>query len=322
MKKVSIIVPIFNLEKYVEKCFHNIQQQTYKNWELIFINDGSTDNSLKICKICQAKDRRIKIISTENYGVSHARNIGIKNATGEFIMFMDGDDLIEPNTIECLVNKIEVSKADMCIAKYFYKNDDIEISTLINSDINDSKEIMKYHLTFEFVSSLCFGIYKSKIIKKIQLNEKVKNYEDWEFMTKIIYNSKKIVFIDKAFYHYISRPGSASKSKVDENKLSAFYAIENIKRLLKDSIIYKNELNVIDINVLLRIVVIYAIYGATSKKYKKKLQAIARKSIFKGFKSKVLKKKQKLYLLLISINPSIFKMMYRLKNKRRTYEKK
>ncbi len=321
MKKISLIVPVYNLEKYLNECYKSISQQTYTNWELIFIDDGSTDRSLAICKEIAKKDSRVHVIHSTNYGVSHARNIGIEASNGEYIMFIDGDDIIEKNTLERLTSAIETYEADMCLARYYYKDNEKTRTTGIEFETLDTKQIMHYHLKFEFLSSLCFGIYNSKIIKRNKLDEEVKNYEDWEYMTNIINNSKKIICINGAFYHYITRIGSASKSKVNDNKMTAFIAAKKVKSLLKEMDEYKNELEVIDVLVLLRIMVIYSIYGVESKEYKNILKNIARTNFNKSIKSKILNKKQKLYIILISINPIIYRLMYRVKNRRKLYEK-
>lgn len=95
MDKVSVIVPIYNAEKYISECIESITCQTYKNLEIILINDGSLDNSIKICKQYAKNDDRIKLIDVENHGVSYARNKGIEEATGEYIIFIDSDDIIK-----------------------------------------------------------------------------------------------------------------------------------------------------------------------------------------------------------------------------------
>ena len=104
---ISIIIPIFNAEKYLEKCLISVIQQTYVNLEIILINDGSTDNSLNICQQIQQQDKRIRIINQENKGASIARLKGIKQAKGKYLSFVDSDDLIEPDYIEQLVTAIE-----------------------------------------------------------------------------------------------------------------------------------------------------------------------------------------------------------------------
>src|SRR5699024_1141358 len=119
MAKVSIIVPIYNSENYLKYCLETIVNQTYNNLEILLINDGSLDNSLDICKEFEQKDNRIKLFNIPNSGVSVARNIGIDNATGEFITFVDSDDWMELNAIEFGVDKAKKTNADVIIWSYF-----------------------------------------------------------------------------------------------------------------------------------------------------------------------------------------------------------
>ena len=131
MKKnnlISIIVPIYNVEKYLKKCIDSIINQTYKNLEIILVDDGSPDNCGKICDEYAKKDNRIKVIHKENGGVSSARNVGVENATGEYIGFVDSDDYIEKDMYEVLINNLKKENADISIISNYevYKNKIIE----------------------------------------------------------------------------------------------------------------------------------------------------------------------------------------------------
>ena len=106
-KMISVIIPIYNMEKYLDRCINSITEQSYKNIEILLINDGSTDNSLKICKKFQKEDERIKFFSMNHQGVSIARNLGIEKAKGKYIMFIDSDDWIEKDTIKNLYENIK-----------------------------------------------------------------------------------------------------------------------------------------------------------------------------------------------------------------------
>ena len=119
MKKISVIVPVYNTEEYIEKCINSITGQTYKNLEIIVVNDGSTDNSLNILKSLQSKDSRIRIINQENKGVSAARNTGLDNTTGEYIAFVDSDDYLEKNMYEKMLKYMGESGADLVSARAF-----------------------------------------------------------------------------------------------------------------------------------------------------------------------------------------------------------
>ena len=115
-KLISIIMPVYNAEKYLNRSIESIMNQTYNNIEIILVNDGSTDNSLEICTSYQEKDNRIKLINQANKGVSFARNKGIDEATGDYIMFIDSDDYVEKNMIEDMVSKITEDDIDLVIS--------------------------------------------------------------------------------------------------------------------------------------------------------------------------------------------------------------
>ena len=146
MNKVSIIIPVYNVQKYLRKCLDSIVNQTFKNIEIIIINDGSSDNSLNICKEYSKKDKRINIINKHNEGVSKARNTGLLYATGEYISFIDSDDWVEQNMIEELYNSITSNKADLCICNFIKENKNKRdyIKSNINQKILIGKEIKDY----------------------------------------------------------------------------------------------------------------------------------------------------------------------------------
>ena len=122
-KLVTVVVPIYNVERYLEKCLTSIILQTYKNLEVILVNDGSTDNSLNICKEFEKEDSRIRIISQENKGLSVARNVGIENAKGEYIAFVDSDDFISCKFIENLYNESIRNNSDIVCCDFYYVNE-------------------------------------------------------------------------------------------------------------------------------------------------------------------------------------------------------
>ena len=121
--RISIIIPVYNKEMYLEECLDSVINQTFADFECVLIDDGSSDSSGIICDKYQAKDKRIKPIHTKNNGVSHARNVGIENAAGEYITFVDSDDILSPDYLESLICAIQNSQADIVIqALYKFKN--------------------------------------------------------------------------------------------------------------------------------------------------------------------------------------------------------
>ena len=135
MVKVSIIVPVYNVEKYLSKCLESLINQTLKDIEIICVNDGSTDNSLSILKEYANKDSRIKIIDKQNEGVSVARNTGIEVATGEYLIFVDSDDYLVENACEKALNTIEHNNSDICIFGHYDLVDEKLVKSSVNKDI-------------------------------------------------------------------------------------------------------------------------------------------------------------------------------------------
>ena len=163
--KVTIIVPVYNAEKYLEKCIKSLINQTYNNLEIILIDDGSLDKSWNICNNFAKKDTRIKVYHKENGGVSSARNWGLSNSSGKYILFVDSDDWLEDNMIEILYREIEEQKVDVSICNFFCND---EKSQKINDKTNnkiisdDRKEKIKYL----FEESLFGGYLWNKLIRK------------------------------------------------------------------------------------------------------------------------------------------------------------
>lgn len=314
MKKVSIIVPIYNIQDYIDRCYESICNQTYCNWELIFVNDGSTDKSAEICESIRRKDKRVKVISTLNYGVSHARNVGIDNISGFYTMFIDGDDYIDSDMIEKLINNIEKNKCDISFSKYYYKDNEVKNISLFDFEKVSSKELLRYHLKFQFSASLWGGLYKSELLKNIRLVETMMSFEDWEFLFQIIQKSKNVSLCDGCFYHYVTRNGSATQSVFSEKIMSAFFVPDEVNHKIINKKAYKSEIDCLEINILLKIIVIFSTREVNDRKYCIQLKKIARRNLFLSIKSSIIDFKQKIYMVLISINPKLFKVIYCLKN--------
>ena len=130
--KISVVVPIFNVELYLNRCIESILAQLYLNLEVLLIDDGSTDNSLLICREYEKKDARVKVYTQQNKGVSEARNLGIQHATGEFITFVDPDDWIEPRMYESMLNRIKMDNSDICLCDYAVIKNNKKIERTLN----------------------------------------------------------------------------------------------------------------------------------------------------------------------------------------------
>lgn len=206
---VSIIVPIYNSEKYLRNCLDSIQQQTYKNIEVLLINDGSTDNSVKICEeyLC---DLRFHLISKKNEGVSCARNLGIELAKGYFIQFTDSDDILEKNLISTLVCNILETEADLCVCgiKSFFVNINQIDSVWVEKQFIHYKEDFLHLITKWTLNPYIGGPYNKLFLSKIIKNNKIFYERGEAYGEDIVFNLKYMMFchriscVDSSYYFY------------------------------------------------------------------------------------------------------------------------
>jgi len=238
MKKVSIIVPIYNVEKYLRKCIESILNQTYKNIELILINDGSPDNSADICVEYSKRDKRIKFISQDNSGVSIARNTGIKEATGDYILFIDSDDYIEKYTIETLVNSVE--DKDMIVCSYYKEKEEKpkkEMPVTQKYLVSKKNMLQQIHTNKAIYGYIWNKLYKKSIIDKynIEFRSNIAICEDLLFNIEYLDKADTdIVITNEKLYHYIMRGNSAVNAKNINKKLTALASYQIIEELYKE----------------------------------------------------------------------------------------
>ena len=222
MKFVSIIVPIYNAEKYLEVCIQSILRQSHKNFELILVNDGSQDNSLEICKRLQKEDERIKVFTKENGGASNARNYGMEKATGEYVTFVDSDDIVLPNHLETLVKTMQF--ADLGIVNFKRKRKKDDYSALVKKYLQkkakfegllEKEEFFKKLFAYPYLGG---GVVWNKIFRRdlldgIRFNEKFKYHEDINFVFLYALKCQTFYYIDKVTYIYILNPTSVTLQK-------------------------------------------------------------------------------------------------------------
>lgn len=240
MKKISVIIPAYNCDCFIEATIKSIQDQNYENLEILIINDGSTDNTLSICEKLAVNDRRIRIINQINGGVSKARNTGLVVATGDYIHFVDSDDKV----INDLYNKLNIYlEEDYDVIRFDYtknkqpKKELNEIKTIKYNHNNIENDIIMKVLTFEMTAYVWQIIYKNN--KKIKFNEKLKTIEDNAFCIELFLNCNNLITTNEAFYEYnVTNLNSATKDirktkMMMENLLIANKEIkEELKRLL------------------------------------------------------------------------------------------
>lgn len=224
---ISIIVPVYNVEKYLPKCIDSIISQTYSNLEIILVDDGSTDMSHQICDDYSKMDNRIKVIHKKNGGVSSARNLGLNNSTGEYIGFIDPDDYIEPNMYECLLNALKSENTEISMCGYNeIKNDKIEKTIIYSQKVISCEELLK-----DIFNTTCMGVVWNKLFKRsLFINNETQNYfyenlhycEDLTMLLNIFNSKEYIAMVDKPLYNYIITDSSICHNSINEKKLS-FY---------------------------------------------------------------------------------------------------
>lgn len=243
MLKISVIVPIYNVANLLPFCIESILKQTHKNLEIILIDDGSTDNSLSICKNYANQDNRIKVIHQENHGLSHARNIGIKNATSKYIGFVDSDDIIFPYFYEHLLNLIITNNADIAECS-FVKIDESNIVDYVfpptdTSNIGIFNSIASLHRIHNEDLDICVKsivvwnkLYKTSLFDNI--NFPIGKHHEDEFTTyKLFYASKKLVSSNATLYGYVQRKSSIMNQTFTMNRLHALEAYDNYLAFFK-----------------------------------------------------------------------------------------
>ena len=224
---VSIIVPIYNAEFYLERCIQSILAQTYPYLDIILVNDGSTDQSGRICDCYRRKDSRIRVFHNLNQGVSNSRNFGIKKAYGVYIQFVDSDDSIKPNMTECLVNAINHQKADMAVCGYIRHT----------KYMNRMDKIWDRQGVYTREQYLCnilqdpkgyyYGVVWNKLFRKqlilekdIQFPQKINLGEDFIFNLNYIEQCRRIVAVRKRLYLYeYSNVGSLTRNEEDSRTI-------------------------------------------------------------------------------------------------------
>lgn len=232
---ISIIIPVYNVGSYLKECLESVINQTYKNLEIIIINDGSQDNSKEICYNYAKKDSRIKVINKKNEGVSAARNTGMELATGEYISFIDSDDYIDNDMIEFLLNNLLVHKADISSCSY-YKVFSEKLVKGIGSDVElvlDNIDTVKETISKNnLFPSVWLKLFKKECIKDLRFDTSFKISEDYLFCFNAACNCKKYVHYGLPKYYYIMRQSSALHSiktiNVDSFKVSKLI-LEKVK---------------------------------------------------------------------------------------------
>lgn len=216
MNNISVIIPCYNVEKYLERCVESVVNQTYRKLEIILVDDGSTDTTGELCDRLSETDSRIKVVHKENGGLSDARNAGINVAQGDFYSFIDGDDYLEPDACDVMIS--EMKNPDVSLVSAGMIVEDVEG----NQHLNMSKEyqlLTKEAALLNLLSpvrtigqSSCNKLFRKQLFLDLRYKKGIIN-EDMEILPKILDACNLVVLLDKPVYHYVRRKGSITESE-------------------------------------------------------------------------------------------------------------
>lgn len=231
-KVISVIVPVYNVAAYLDRCLTSLTEQSYPYIEIILIDDGSSDNSGEICDKWAIRYPHIRVIHQENRGVSSARNTGIRIAKGDFFGFVDPDDYIEKDMYKVLYEQLEKYDADVaaCTWQSEYENSSHIIVKNATDKVMNSIEAVEYDLSHGMYIT-CNKLFSKKVCSNVLYDETIINGEDRIFDVTVLLNAEKIVYINKPYYHYCHRANSAGTKKYTLKDWSLINACQRIHSL-------------------------------------------------------------------------------------------
>lgn len=226
---ISVIVPVYNVEKYLDKCIESIVNQTYTNLEIILVDDGSPDNCPVICDKWAVRDSRIKVIHKDNGGVSSARNAGLDVFSGEYVAFVDSDDYIEAEFIKSLFEHLSITKSDAVISSFVFDYLDKK-SDVINicDGIYDGEAVLINYLNDIIRPEACGKLISRRVIN-VRFDTEFGYGEDFLFNYYVLKNCKRVVCVNQHNYHYLQESGNSSTTAfITDNRARSYKEIEKI----------------------------------------------------------------------------------------------
>ena len=316
MKKdlITVIVPIYRVEKYLNRCIDSILKQTYKNLEIILVDDGSDDKCPEICDQYKQIDNRIYVIHKVNGGLSEARNFGLKNAKGKYVCFIDSDDYISYNMIEILYNAVYENDADIsiCNFEYYFENKqraeqlnitkNIEISK-IEIDTGEQAVLKIYGKQAVQYTVAWNKLYKKSLFANITYP--VNRYHEDEFTTyKLLYLANKVIYVDTTCYYYLQRENSIT-SVFNQKRLDVLKAYdERLEYFKKNNLIYTKTF-IEYLNILT-----YYYYKFEEIIDQSSMIKIINKMNNLGFNYKFVPFKMKIRIIIFKINKKLYKKLF------------
>lgn len=304
--KVSIIIPVYNVEKYLEKCLDSVINQTYKQIEIIIINDGSNDATLDIIKKYSKENKKIKYISQKNSGQSIARNKGLSIATGDYIMFVDGDDYIDESMVEELIKPcLEDKEIEISFCDYYLDNEGEKIFDYV---IKEKNIILKKAFVLS-APSPCLKLFKREILENFKFPENI-IYEDLASIPILLAKSNKIFYVRKHLYYYRQHSNSTTRNmKYNSKKMDIIKASQTLIDSFKADKKLKEYKQEIEFLIIQHLVLMGGLRFSRYPKPKQKLKMIKQfinenKIDIKGniYYHKLTKERKKLIKIILNAN--------------------
>lgn len=314
--RISVIVPVYNVEKYIKRCLESLLNQTYKNLEIIIIDDGTKDSSGKICDEISKSDSRIKVIHQKNQGLSGARNTGLKNSTGEYITFVDSDDYIDNKMFEKMLSTLKTNNADIIECGTIYcdeKGNYIKENTknkikIYEKDIQVKELISNGNIT----TMSCGKLYKKDLFKNFEFP--IGKYHEDVFTTyKLLHVSKKTVVLNQGFYYYRQVNGSIMNSNFNIKHLDSIEAVLERSKFIEK---YYSEYKKYEYaNIVYSCCKVYErmiLSNFYEKRILKDIQKLIRKYLIYFFIYSKSQKSTKLFTSICFINMSLCRKFYNI----------
>lgn len=310
---ISVIVPVYNVEKYLNRCIDSILNQTFKQIEIILVNDGSTDNSGDICDEYAKLDNRIIVIHKKNNGVSSARNRGIDVATGNWITFLDSDDYIEKEMYETLYKTAIKEEVDVCACFFKYLTLDNRMlfkPTQEQLDVEGKyKSVEFFNLIYKdsYLNGICVSpgnkIYKKKLFNNLKFKTDI--YEDDELFNRMYLQNINVFVLNKAFYVYVQNPNSLTNKNFGEKNLVFIDILYERLNLLRKKKIY--ELYYHTVKLFCNITIEY--YFRLNNKTKWKYKDIYKKVLKEALRIDTICFKDKIRFSIFYISPNLYNFL-------------
>lgn len=300
---VSIIVPVYNAEKTINRCLDSVLAQTYSDIEVILVNDGSKDGTLSVLREYAEKDRRITVISQENQGVAAARNTGLNNAAGDYILYVDSDDWIENNMVERMLELSANADIVFCGNDAATSPESREISIDIKIENWNHEKIISEFIKHKMISGMLWNkLIKRSLTEGCRFNPKTGYGEDAEFLWQVLQHTKSMCVTNEILYHHVPDSNSISHCSYSDKKYSAIPMWEKINSDVASYYPQYKEYAKIS----LTSAAVYGMFearqcGYDNAEHKRHMRQITRKNIIRFLKADYISKKFKLYAIAVCL---------------------